>query len=316
MQKINQSQDTKLLELKDKILNIIANTVVITDINGNIQWANDAYTKLTGYSLEESVGINPRKLVNSNMENKKFFELLWSTILSGKVWHGEIKNRHKNGTIYDEEMTITPMMNDNNSIEFFIAVKQDITKRKKLEANIHKYAFYDNLTELPNRRLLADRFMTVQASSRRTNKYFAILFLDLDDFKPLNDTFGHSTGDLLLKEVALRLKKCVREIDTVSRFGGDEFVVLLQELGIDKDQSIEKTFSIAENIRKLLSKPYKLKLKKDKSYEFSIEHLCTTSIGALVLLNHECSFEEIIAKVDNAMYEAKKTGRNKIVMTN
>jgi diguanylate cyclase (GGDEF)-like protein/PAS domain S-box-containing protein len=304
-------QTNKALKLKNKALNVSANAIVITDIQGNILWANNAYTELTGYTISDYLGKNPKNIVNSNMHNNEFFKNLWDTILSNRVWHGEIQNKRKDGTIYREEMTITPMSNEYGVIEYFVAVKQDITKRKVMEAEIEKLAFYDNLTGLANRKLLFDRLEKVQSLSQRSNKYFALLFLDLDNFKPLNDECGHSAGDLLLKETAKRLLSSVRKVDTISRFGGDEFVILLSELDKDKEIAKEIALNVAKKIKAKMSEPYSLTFKMNGA-KMSIKHKCTASIGVSVFLSHELSCEEMMIKADTAMYMAKKMGKDSI----
>jgi diguanylate cyclase (GGDEF)-like protein len=168
------------------------------------------------------------------------------------------------------------------------------------------------LTQLPNRRLLNDRLVQAMAASKRSGRYGALMFLDLDNFKPLNDTYGHGVGDLLLIEVARRISCCVRETDTVTRFGGDEFVVMLSELDADKDRSIAQAGIVAEKIRVTLTEPYALTIQPDGDTNTTVEHRCTSSIGMVVFINHEASPEDIIKWADMAMYQAKEAGRNLI----
>lgn len=311
--KINKS-----LQLKESALDASANGIIITDIDGNIEWSNQAYTSISGYPKEESIGRNPNELVGSNTQNNDFFKSLWETILSKNVWHGEVTNRHKNGSLYNEEMSITPMVNKNGTIEHFVAVMQDITERKKMEELVHKYAFYDTLTQLPNRRLLSDRLKQIQAISKRSSRYGAVLFLDLDKFKPLNDTYGHTVGDLLLIEVSHRLSACVRESDTVARFGGDEFIVLLSELSGNRDESMKESKAIAEKIRTTLSLSYFLTTESNSNKEEkkAIEYHCTSSIGVTLFLSYEDKEDDIIKRADSAMYMAKEAGHNKIKFFN
>jgi diguanylate cyclase (GGDEF)-like protein/PAS domain S-box-containing protein len=186
----------------------------------------------------------------------------------------------------------------------------DITERKTAEEQILKLAFYDTLTQLPNRRLLDDRLVQAMATSKRGSRYGALMFLDLDNFKSLNDTHGHSVGDLLLIEVAHRISSCVRETDTVSRFGGDEFVVLLGGLDADNDKSAVQAGVVAEKIRVTLSMPYELTKQSDGGAKTTIEHQCTSSIGVVLFHNHDASPEDILKWADIAMYQAKEAGRN------
>ncbi len=177
---------------------------------------------------------------------------------------------------------------------------------------MRQLAFYDELTKLPNRRLLGERLNQTMLSSKRSAHYAALMFLDLDNFKPLNDTHGHSAGDLLLLEVAERLRRCVREIDTVARFGGDEFVVMLDELDADKDESVRQSGVIAEKIRVALAQPYLLRLKAQGQPDALVAHHCSASIGVIVFINHEVRQEDILKWADEAMYLAKGAGRNAI----
>src|SRR5450830_810857 len=183
---------------------------------------------------------------------------------------------------------------------------------RESENKIRNLAFHDTLTQLANRRLLTDRLGQAMAASKRSGCYGAVIFLDLDNFKPLNDTHGHDVGDLLLIEVAHRLIRCVRETDTVARFGGDEFVVMLGELDTDKKRSVELAAIVAEKIRATLAEPYLLTCKQESGAETIVEHHCTSSIGAVLFINHEASQEDILKWADTAMYQAKEKGRNRV----
>ena len=194
----------------------------------------------------------------------------------------------------------------------FVTIYIDITERKQMEEQVRHLAFYDALTNLPNRRLLDDRLAQTMAASKRSGLYGALMFLDLDNFKPLNAAHGHVVGDLLLIEVAKRLKSCIREVDTVARFGGDEFVVMLSELNEDKAMSTRQTETVAEKIRVRLSEPYLLSVRREGQAAAMVEHLCTVSIGISLFINHEASQDEILKWADAAMYQAKDAGRNLI----
>lgn len=309
---IERTRTTEALRLHDAALNVAANTIVITDLHSRIIWANQAFTKLTGYEVEEAIGHCCGSLVKSGYQDQQFYETLWQTILFGQVWHGELVNRRKDGTLYHDEMTITPIRGKKGEITHFVAVKRDISARKFSEAHLKNLAFYDQLTLLPNRRLLIDRLEHNLVVGKRNGHYGALMFLDLDNFKPLNDEHGHDVGDLLLIEVAQRITNCVREEDTVARFGGDEFVVMLSGLGADIAVSATYANLVAEKVRAALAEPYRLELLQAEDGETVVEHHCTSSIGIVLFVNQESSKENILKWADIAMYKAKAGGRNRV----
>ena len=200
--------------------------IMITDSQGCILRVNNAFTQITGYSAAEVIGKNPRML-QSGMQVEEFYEKMWQQVSDEGQWEGEIWNKRKNGELYPEWQTITAVTNVAGEIVNYVATFQDITERKKAQTIIERLALYDTLTELPNRRFFLDRLQQELSSARRHHVIGAVLFLDLDHFKTLNDTLGHAAGDSLLQEVAVRLVRNVRVEDTVARLGGDEFVVLL-----------------------------------------------------------------------------------------
>jgi diguanylate cyclase (GGDEF)-like protein/hemerythrin-like metal-binding protein/PAS domain S-box-containing protein len=235
-----------------------------------------------------------------------------------KALEGELGNYegHYSATFSDVHrwgaMTCAPSLDGEGRIVGGVAIIQDITERKLTEAHIHNLAFYDSLTKIPNRSLLNDRLDQAIFACKRNSRYGALMFLDLDNFKPLNDTYGHEVGDLLLIEAARRIGSCIRATDTVARFGGDEFVVLLSELKEDQSESTAGAGSVAEKIRAIMSEPYRLVVKQDGNAEIAVKHHCTSSIG-VVIFDHQASREDILKRADMAMYEAKKTGRNCVV---
>lgn len=314
MRMIKSSLDS--LNIKDRALNAAANSIVITDRNGNVEWANKAMTKLSGYELFEMYGKNTSSLVKSGKHDKYFYIEMWRTILDKKTWQGEVINRRKDGSLCDEEMIITPLVNEFGEITHFIAVKQDITDRKKIEERIRQFAFYDELTKLPNRRLLNDRLGQAVITSKRTHRFGALMFLDLDNFKPLNDIYGHAAGDALLIEAATRLKNCVREVDTPARFGGDEFVVMLNDLGLDYKEAFDKATIVGNKILQSLSSPYLIQL--EGGGKETVEHHCTASIGVAMFVNgiqsvFNGSHADILRWADIAMYKAKEGGKNQVI---
>lgn len=205
-----------------------------------------------------------------------------------------------------------PIRNKQGVIEKLMGITEDITERKRAEEQVRKLAFYDTLTQLPNRRLLIDRLGQAMAASKRSRCYGAVMFLDLDNFKSLNDSHGHDVGDLLLIEVAHRIARCLRESDTVARFGGDEFVVMLRDLDVDEQQAAEKAGIVAEKIRTVIAEPFQLVCKRGGDAEVTVEHHCTSSIGVVLFLGQEEAREDILKWADMAMYQAKAQGRNAI----
>ena len=276
--------------------------ILITDAQANIVRVNRAFTDITGYSPEEVLGKNPR-ILSSGRQDKAFYEAMWQELLAGGSWTGEVLDKRRNGQIYPKWLTITAVKNEQGQTTEYVGIFSDITERKRAEEEIRKLAFYDVLTKLPNRRLFIDRFHAALAVSARYNNYGSILFIDLDRFKTLNDTLGHDHGDLLLIEVAARIKSCVREMDTVARLGGDEFVVLIEEISNDRDEALRKVGLVAEKIREALARPYRLKEQ---------EHHSSPSIGISLYRGSEETVDTLLQHADMAMYQAKNSGRNAV----
>ncbi|MDD2915943.1 MAG: EAL domain-containing protein [Gallionella sp.] len=276
--------------------------ILITDSDANIIRVNQAFNDITGYSAEEVLGKNPR-ILNSGRQDKAFYAEMWRQLLNTGSWTGEMWDRRKNGQIYPKWLTITAVKDEQGRTAQYVAIFSDITARKQAEEEIHNLAFYDALTQLPNRRLLLDRFHLALALSARSRQYGAVLFLDMDKFKMLNDTLGHDYGDLLLIEVAARIRFCVREVDTVARLGGDEFVVLLEEVDIDAEQVSQKVALIAEKIRAALAVPYQIN---------GYEHHSSPSIGVCLYRGNAESVDTLLKHADLAMYQAKDGGRNAV----
>lgn len=276
--------------------------ILITDADRSIIDVNDAFSRITGYSREESLGKNPRFL-SSGRQNKEYYEMMWRELTEKGHWYGEIWNRRKNGEVYAEMQTISAVYDSSGKLKQYVALFSDITSRKTAEDEIKNLAFYDPLTGLPNRRLLTDRLKRALASSARSGRQGALLFIDLDNFKTLNDTLGHDVGDLLLQQVALRLVASVREGDTVARMGGDEFIVMLEDLSEQDIEAASRTEAVGNKILSSLQQPYHLA---------NHEHTNTPSIGATLFSNHHNGLEELFKQADIAMYQAKKAGRNRL----
>ncbi|MFA6014285.1 MAG: diguanylate cyclase [Gallionellaceae bacterium] len=276
--------------------------ILITDAESNIVRVNRAFTSITGYSAEEVIGKNPR-VMSSGLQDKAFYAEMWQHLLDNGSWAGEIWDQRKNGEIYPKWLTISAVKDDQGKTTQYVAIFSDISARKQAEDEIRNLAFYDSLTNLPNRRLLLDRFHSALSVAARKHSYGAVLFLDLDKFKTLNDSHGHDYGDLMLVEVAQRIKSCVRKIDTVARLGGDEFVVLLEDIDKDADTASQAVSLIAEKIRSSLHVPYFLK---------DIEYQSSPSIGVCLYQGDEQSLDHLLKCADQAMYQAKNSGRNTV----
>ena len=283
----------------------------VTDAYGVILRVNPAFVEITGYTDEEAVGQTPR-LLNSGRHNADFYELMWESVRQTGLWQGEIWNRRKSGEIYPQTLTITEVKDGAGKITNYVASIIDITSRHAAEKQIRNLAFYDVLTKLPNRRLFYDRLNLGMSISKHSGRYGALMFLDLDHFKTINDTHGHDAGDLLLIEVARRITLSVRAADTVARFGGDEFVVMLSELNEDKTESAAQACIVAEKIRTALAELYLLSIRRENEVEQIIEHHCSSSIGIILFISHKTSADDLIKRADIAMYRAKASGRNLI----
>lgn len=276
--------------------------MMITDANNLILRVNNAFITITGYTPEEVIGKNP-KILSSGRQDAFFYKSLWEKLNSTGYWYGELWNKRKNGEIFPEHMTITAVKNQDNITTNYVASIIDLTQRKADEDTINHLASFDHLTLLPNRRLLVERLQKALLSSSKSGQEGAILFIDLDNFKNLNDTLGHNQGDMLLKQVALRLLECVRGEDTVARLGGDEFVVMLENLSGYPIEAATQIKAVGEKILASLRENYKL---GDHLYR------CTPSIGATLFDGHFDEIDELFKQADIAMYQAKVAGRNSL----
>ncbi|NOT12327.1 MAG: EAL domain-containing protein [Methylococcaceae bacterium] len=301
LQKSEQRSKQAIMELEMQKLALDEHAIVsITDVAGTICYVNERFCQISQYTQQELLGNNHR-MINSGYHSKDFFKEMYRVIAQGNVWRNEVCNRAKDGSLYWLDMTIVPFKDEKGKPYQYIAIRTDITARKKSEADIQQLAFYDPLTGLPNRRLLMDRLQHALASNLRNNKHGAVVFIDLDNFKALNDTKGHSIGDLLLIEVANRLKSCVREEDTVARLGGDEFVLLLENLSNSHSEASLHAEQIAQKILHELNRLYWLD---------GYEHRSSPSIGITLFCDNSANVDQLIQFADTAMYQAKSAGRN------
>ena len=284
-----------------RLIEHVPESMVVTDPKGNILIVNPAFTKVTGYLPEEVIGQNPR-ILKSGRQNELFYKNMWSHLLTHNTWQGEIWNKRKNGEIYPEWLSISAARDQTGEISHFMGIFTDITLRKISENTLHYQATHDPLTGLPNRTLFVDRLHQAIALNERSQNLVAIMFLDLDNFKPVNDRLGHSAGDQLLTAVAERTLGCIRHGDTLARIGGDEFGVLL--MNVANTPSVAK---IAQNILDVLSKPYNV----------AHHHFCniSASIGISLFPFDGGKAENLIRSADLSMYQAKKNGRNQYVFS-
>ena len=286
---------TGRLQLFAKMFDNSSEAIVITDANRNILAVNPAFVEITGYGAEEVMGRNP-KLLSSGKQTAGFYELMWQSINELGQWQGEIWNRRKSGEVYPEWLSIGVVRNARGEVINYISLFSDITKRKESEARIEFLAHYDSLTRLPNRALFADRLRQALITDARAGKKTALLFLDLDRFKAVNDTLGHLAGDMLLQSVAGRLQSCVRESDTICRQGGDEFLVLLPGINGAEDAGM-----VARKIVAAMSGGHQI-----GEHELNV----TFSIGISISPDDAQDDETLIKHADDAMYRAKESGRN------
>lgn len=284
------------LIVSDRIIESAMEGILITDANGTITRVNRAFEVMTGYKERELVGENPR-IMKSDHHDREFFSDMWERIINDGYWEGEIWDKKRNGEVYPKWMSITTLKNGEGEIENYIAVSTDISKIKKAEADIHSLAYYDALTGIPNRTQFHERLGRAIVRAKDNAKMAALLFMDLDGFKVINDSLGHAAGDLLLKEVATRIKACIRESDTVCRFGGDEFTVILENVS-----ELDYVTNIAEGIIASITQPYEI---LDREITLGV------SIGISLTPNDAKSVESLLRKADAAMYDAKETGKGR-----
>ena len=305
--------ESKLVEQEEffrMIAEHVDDFVAVLDLEGRRLYNNPSYFALFG-GAETLKGTDSFSEIHPD-DRERIRQLFKKTVQTGIGHRAEFRFVLPNGSIRHMESSGGLIKDSQGNALRVVVVSHDITERKRTETAIHDLAFRDPLTKLPNRRVLRDHLEQVMAASRRNGMYSALMFLDLDNFKPLNDEHGHDAGDMLLIEVASRLKACVREMDTVARFGGDEFLVLLTELDTDKVESVVKSAAVAEKIRVALAAPYLIQNRRKGEREATLLYRCTASIGIVTFINHESDPEEIMRFADKAMYQSKASGRNQV----
>lgn len=274
--------------------------IMVTDAAGVIQRVNPAFSRITGYDEAEVIGKKP-SLLHSGRQDEKFYVQMWASIARDGYWQGELVNRRKDGEFFTERLTISAVRNPGGQVTHYVGSFADVTRQREAESKAEHLAYFDALTDLPNRMLLHDRLEHALSWSSRSQDYCALLFVDLDNFKKVNDTIGHHAGDQLLVKAAQRLKAVAREGDTVARFGGDEFVVILEDLGDDANAAGVHAGMIAEKLRASMSEAYEL----DGQVFY-----CSASVGATLFKGGVDATESILMHADLAMYRAKQDGRN------
>ena len=288
--KREQNQLRKLSQTVEQSPNVI----LITDLNANIEYVNAAFVKTTGYSLDEVIGKNPRLLKSGKTPRTTYVDM-WACLNSGESWHGELINKRKDGAEYIESVYISPMREDTGQITHYLGIKEDVTERKHAEERIQYLANFDALTGLPNRIQLAEHLKYALSLAKRSNGYLALMFIDLDRFKDINDTLGHSVGDAFLVEVARRFQSVLREEDMASRLGGDEFILMLP--GCDAGGAAQ----VAQKLLHVISEPYQIDL-----YDLVV----TASVGIALYPYDGVDLETLSKSADTAMYRAKQDGRD------
>jgi len=278
------------MRLASTVVNASPGGILVTDANKRIISVNPAFTRITGYTLEDVIDKNPR-LLSSGQQDKEFYRVMWMEINRTGRWEGELMNRRKDGRLLPELLSISRVLDKNGNVAHYVGMFLDISERREAEMRIQHLAHHDYLTDLPNRSLLVERATNALALAHRHKRRMAILFIDLDRFKPINDEYGHDAGDTVLKTIAKRLLQMVRESDTVCRQGGDEFVILIPEFA--DTESLER---LAIKLRDEIQKPCTI-----KNYQLSV----SASIGIATYPENGDTVDDIIQSADTAMYRAK-----------
>jgi len=284
------------VQLQATAMQSASNAMFITDPQGRILWVNKAFTRITGYSEEEAIGQRP-SLLKSEQQDDDWYRDFWNTIQSGKVWRGRNVNRRKNGELFDVEQTVTPVRDGNGQIVNYVSIHEDITERVRSEQQIRQLALFDSVTGLPNRNAFQKQVSEALARARRSRHPLAVMLLDLDHFKNINDSLGHAAGDELLAQVAQRLRLQLRESDVAARLGGDEFALLVENL-----ESPAQAMEAAERALQAVRRPYEI---------FGHIAHASGSIGITIFPGDTDSPETLLKHADLAMYEAKAHGRDR-----
>jgi len=277
-----------------RALEAAANAVFIADREGRIVWVNDAFCRLSGYARDEAIGRSPG-LLKSGKQSPDFYRELWQTILAGRSWQGEVVERRRDGSLWTASQVITPLLDEAGAVTHFVAIQHDVTTSSQEREAMERLAFHDSLTGLPNRASLFDALGRAVARAAAESRQLALLYLDLDDFKPVNDALGHAAGDELLIAVAERLRGAVRKTDVVARLGGDEFAVLLADV-----EHSDVAGALAGKLVDRIGQPYMLHRRRIR---------VGASIGISLYPRDGATVDALLNHADAAMYAAKATGR-------
>ena len=289
------SKANEALLLASRVIASSNEAIIVTDFQANIVEVNEAFRQITGYSREDVVGKNPRA-ISSGRHAAQFWSSFWNELSKNGQWKGEVWNRRKNGDIFPSLLSVSAVPSDDGTVTHYVGIFSDITKAKESEKRLEQLAHYDPLTALPNRLLLRDRLNRALIRATRDKKAVAVMFLDLDGFKNVNDTFGHPVGDELLVRVSERLSQCVREDDTIARLGGDEFIIVMSDLSASHDATYAAT-----RMLNALSKPFQVR---------GNEVFTSASIGISVYPSDGKAVDQLLQHADTAMFHAKAQGKN------
>ena len=295
------AKSRRTLQLAERVIESSFEGIMVTDKDVRIEFVNPAFTQLTGYSPDEVIGRTP-EVLSSGRHDAEFYKRMWQSLTTHGYWRGEIWNRRKTGELYLELLTITAITDDHGQTTHYAGLFTDITQNRKNEEQIRQLAYYDALTGVPNRRLLEDRLEHAIRHAHRKDMLLAVMFIDLDQFKEVNDTLGHAVGDELLLQFTTRVRDYLREDDTLARLGGDEFIVLLPEL--DK---LSDVIQVAERLIELNRNPYRI---NNDSIQIG------SSIGISLYPEDGTTVQELLHGADIAMYRSKRDGRNQYHLFN
>lgn len=299
------------LKISASVFTAAIEAIVLTDPEAVVTDVNEAYTRIIGFEKHEAIGRNAGAL-GFKEEDFPLFEQILTRLKSIGHWVGELDLKHKNGGTIPVQLKVSAVYSDDGAIQHFVAMFSDISLQKQQQLRLEQLALHDSLTQLPNRQKLSERLTLAMATSQRSGLYGALIMLDLDNFKPINDEHGHAAGDQLLIDVANRLTHCVREIDTIARLGGDEFVILLEALSEHQENAKQNALQIAEKIRVSVGQPYVVKNGDLNNTLKDLSHTCTASIGVTLFLGKSLTQIQLLNQADAGMYAAKSAGRDRV----